>query len=90
MPNYKPRFARAPWTYDARDLTPQGDPETTIFLPNRETIEGLHIVGLETDLMLGVKFSANGTPLSCAVTNEIALDLPLQSNPRRTDESDVA
>lgn len=87
---FKDLHPKTPWLYDVRDLRAQGDPETTIFLPNRETIEGLHIVGLETDLMLGVKFSANGTPLSCAVTNDVDLDVPLQSNPRRADEGDAA
>ena len=87
----RPRYPRQPWLYDARDLAPQGDPETVVFMPHHEQIEGLHIRGLEVDVMLGVRVTSTGVPLSCAVTNEIALDVAPQSNPRRaTDELDGA
>lgn len=82
-----PWFNLSIWN-EASDLTPQGDPETVVFLPSREHLEGLYIRGLETDLMLGVRTGEFGSPISCAITNEIALDIPVQSNPRRqADES---
>ncbi len=76
---------------DDCDLNPQAEPETTVFLPNRERIDGLHILGLDTDLMLGIRVSEFGIPLTCAITLDIALDIPLQSNPvRHIDEGDQA
>ncbi len=81
---------RLPWiALEDTDLIPQGDPETVVFLPNRERLEGLYVRGLETDLMMGIRVTEFGLPLSCAITLEIALDLPIpvQSNPiRRADD----
>lgn len=73
---------------DERDLIPQGDPETVIFTSDG-TLLGLHVVGLEDgDKIIGIRCDELGRPETCAVTNEIALDLPLQSNPRRQADGD--
>lgn len=68
------RYPKTPWLYDARDLEPQGDPETIVFLPHHEQIAGLHIRGLESDVMLGIKMTDTGVPLSCAVASAIVLE----------------
>ncbi len=78
---------------DECDLIPQGDPETVVFLPNRERLEGLYVRGLETDLMLGIRVTEFGVPLSCAVAIDIDTHhpIPVQSNPiRHIDEGDQA
>lgn len=80
---FQPRYPKQPWIYDFKDLIPMGDPETVICLPEG-SILGLHIVGLiDGDKMLGIRCDELGRPETCAVTNEIAVDLPLHSNPRR-------
>lgn len=72
------RFPKTPWLYDVRDITPQGDAETVVFLPNREALEGLYIRGLDwfigEDMMLGVRVTETGNPISCAITTDIAID----------------
>lgn len=70
--------------FSARDQRPQGDPETVIMLPTG-TIVGLYIRGLDEHVMLGIHETRDGWPLSCAITNEVAIDLS-QSNPRRRIE----
>lgn len=80
------RYVVVPWLYIKQtDLEPQGEPEAVVTLPNGEELEGLHIRGLETDMMLGVRM-VNGHPHSCAITHDIQLDIPMQSNPRRVAE----
>lgn len=84
------RFPKTPWLYDARDLVPQGDPETAVFL-HGSSIVGLHIRGVEGHVILGIREDAAGHPLTCAITCEIQIDtitrVPAQSNPRRVDDS---
>lgn len=92
--SFPQRFPRQPWIYDARDLTPMGDPETVIFLPRAASIIGLHIVGLtDGDKMIGIRCDELGRPESCAVTNEARLDCSpvnqLHSNPRRHPEQEI-
>lgn len=84
---------RLPWiAVEETDLQPQGDPETVVFLPSRESLLGLHIKGLSDHVMLGIKEDAFGFPVSCAITNEVQIDtMHVQSNPRRhADEGDGA
>lgn len=85
------RYPKQPWIYDFKDLLPMGDPETVVFLPNKATLLGLHVVGLiDGDVMLGIRCDELGRPETCAVTNEINLHYPLQSNPRREFSDDGA
>jgi hypothetical protein len=66
------RYPVQPWLYDVRDLAPQGAPETTVFLPKGDRIEGLYIRGLiEGDMMLGVRTSEHGEPISCAIATDV-------------------
>lgn len=85
---------RFPWIeIEASDLIAQSDPETVVFLPNRTSLVGLHVKGLdEGHVMLGIREDERGHPLSCLVTNELAIDTAApQSNPRRiTDGADSA
>ena len=80
---------RLPWiALEPADLFPQGEPETVVFLPSKESLIGLHIRGLEDHVMLGIREDECGRPISCAMTNELHIDtLHLQSNPRRGDEA---
>jgi hypothetical protein len=83
------------WWRDPQDVRPQGDPETEIVLPSGQTIKGLRILGVDGDVMLGVKTSADGRfAISCAVTTEIQIEyspINTRSNPRRhQDEGDGA
>lgn len=73
---YELRFPKQPWTYDIRDVSPQGDPETVVFLPGaRGSIVGLRILGLEDHVMIGIREDTHGQPQSCAITNELQIDV---------------
>lgn len=94
---HPPRFAKVPWFNtdrwsEAKDLTPVGDPETVVFLPHGDSLVGLHIVGLSSDVMLGIRENPDGHPLTCAITNEIVIEhapIHLLSNPiRHLEEGD--
>jgi hypothetical protein len=76
---------RFPWiALDDADLHAQGDPETVILLHEAGAILGLHIKGLADHIVLGIREDREGQPVSCAITNELAIDTNhLQSNPRR-------
>lgn len=65
---------------DPRELLPQGDAETKVFLPGGEVLLGLYIKGVRSPSMLGVRVDELGRPLSCAWG--VALDEG-QSNPVR-------
>lgn len=80
------RYPKQPWIYDEKDLTPMGDPETVVFLPKSDSLIGLHIVGLDEDVMLGIREDAHGRPLSCAITHEIALDVPVPVQSREAED----
>lgn len=68
---------------DPRDQTPQGEPETVVVLPEGSLV-GLSIKGVRAPTMLGIREDAAGQPVSCAITNELAIDTAGgQSNPRR-------
>lgn len=68
---------------DPIDLFPQGDPETVVLLPTGSLL-GLHILNSgHGPLMLGIREDAEGFPLSCAITTELVVEHPPQSNPRR-------
>lgn len=86
------RYPKQPWTYDARDLMPVGDPETIVFLPQGETLVGLHIVGLDVgDRMIGIRCDELGRPETCVLGSDLAVDVTVQSNPRRrADGEDMA
>ena len=61
---------------DPRDLRPQGDPETVVCLPT-STLLGLQILGSRFGpTTLGIREDLDGEPLSCAVTNELRLNIP--------------
>lgn len=72
---------------DPIDLMPQGDPETVVMLP------GGSLLGLRIrhsgfgEITLGIREDAEGYPVSCAVTNDIRIEFPPQSNPRRQDDA---
>lgn len=80
------------WWRDPQDVKPQGEPETVIILPSGQMMQGLRILGVEGDVMLGVKITADErTALSCAVTTELYIEyspINLHSNPRRQLEED--
>lgn len=72
-----------------KDREPQGDPDTVVLLPEGALV-GLYIKGVPGNVMLGIREDADGQPVSCAVTNELHLNI--HSNPRRRldkGESDV-
>jgi hypothetical protein len=54
--------------------TPQGDPETVVYLPSGESIVGLYIRGLLCDLMLGIRTDRRGQPMTCAVVTQLSVD----------------
>ena len=64
------------------DSEPQGDPECLVALPTGSVV-GLRILGLKSEIMLGIREDTEGQPVSCAVTNELLITYPLQNNPRR-------
>lgn len=86
---YPHRFVLVPWgRIQQTDLEPQGDPETAVYLQGHDTLIGLHIRGLDTSVMLGIREDAQGAPQSCAIAEAIAIDTAAwQSNPRRRYES---
>jgi hypothetical protein len=90
------RYPKVPfdtsWQHiDDCDLMPQGDPETVVFLPKHKQLLGLYIRGMNTHAMLGVSMDGEGRPDSCAIVNEIGIQLHVQSNPRRHhDDTDGA
>lgn len=63
-----------------KDRVPQGDPDTVVLLPQGALV-GLYIRGVPGLVMLGIREDAEGQPVSCAVTNDLHMNL--QSNPRR-------
>lgn len=82
------RYPRAPWLIDNADLVPQGDPETVVFLPDHQSLLGLHIRGLGEDVMLGIREDSDGAPVTCVVANEVRCQIEPQSNPRRHDDDE--
>lgn len=81
---------RLPWiALDEQDLRSQGDPETVVFLPGaRGSIVGLRILGLDDHVMVGIREDVHGQPVSMAITNELQIGAPMQSNPRRQTDGD--
>ena len=74
---------RWPWiAIEATDIAPQGPPETVVWLPGRETIEGLHIRGLDPQQpMLGIR-TKDGEPMTCAIADDVPVDTHNQVRPR--------
>ena len=73
---------------DPIDRYPQGDPETVVLLPQGALV-GLYIRGTEHgEIMLGIREDAQGQPVSCAITNELHIEYPPHSNPRRVEDCD--
>lgn len=67
------------------DLVAQnnGDgPETVVMLPNGSLL-GFHIKGTDLGRMLGIREDELGRVVSCAITNELHVNHPAQSNPQR-------
>lgn len=73
------------------DTAPQGPVETTVYLPS-STLVGLRIRGVRRETMLGIREDLEGTPLTCAITNDLRIDTSRvqawQSNVRRTKQKD--
>lgn len=68
---------------EPKDRVAQGDPETVVLLPEGSLL-GLYVKGTKHGpIMLGIREDRDGHPVSCAITQELRVDYPLHSNPRR-------
>lgn len=67
-----------------KDRVPQGDPDTVVLLPQGALV-GLYIRGVSGLVMLGIREDAEGRPVSCAITNELHLNIQSNQHRQRRD-----